>query len=76
MFERAAAKAKLPAIRLHDLRHGWGSHAVANGVDIRTVSARLGHSSASFTMDRYVHAVQEAEERAAQTMAGVLLGQG
>jgi hypothetical protein len=38
--------------------------------------ARLGHASASFTMDRYVHAIQEAEERAAQTVEGVELGQG
>jgi integrase len=64
----------LPRIRLHDLRHGWGSHAVANGIDVRTVSAPLGHSSASFTVDRYVHVIREAEERAAHSMVDVLLG--
>lgn len=74
LFEARIKQTGLPKIRLHDLRHGWASHAVAAGVDIRTVSGRLGHADAGFTMRVYAHQIQEAEERAAQTVADVLLG--
>lgn len=74
LFEARIRRAGLPKIRLHDLRHGWASHAVAAGVDIRTVSGRLGHADAGFTLRVYAHQVREAEERAAQTVADVLLG--
>jgi integrase len=73
-FERLSKQAKLPPIRLHDLRHGWASHAIAEGIGAGTVSARLGHHSAAFTMSTYVHAVEDAEKRAAETMGLVLLG--
>jgi integrase len=76
LFEARARRAGLPKIRLHDLRHGWASHAVAAGVDVRTVSGRLGHADAGFTMRVYAHQIQEAEERAAKTVAELLLGRG
>ena len=72
-FARHSAKAGLRRIRLHDLRHGWGTHAIASGLDAATVSQRLGHGSVSFTMDTYVHALNDAETRAAK-VASVLLG--
>ena len=71
-FERHSAKAGLPRTRLHALRHGWGSHAIAGGVDIRTVSARLDHASASFTLDRHVHEVVGAQAAAALLRLRVL----
>jgi integrase len=74
LFTAQVKRASLPKIRLHDLRHGWASHAVAAGVDIRTVSSRLGHADAGFTMRVYAHQIAEAEERAAQTVVDVLLG--
>lgn len=76
LFEARIRRVGLPKIRLHDLRHGWASHAVAAGVDIRTVSGRLGHADAGFTMRVYAHQIHEAEERAAKTVADVLLGGG
>jgi integrase len=36
-------------MRLHDLRHGWASQAVAAGVDAPTVPIRLGRADAGFT---------------------------
>jgi integrase len=75
-FERLSSKAGLPPIRLHDLRHGWASHAITAGVDASTVSGRLGHHSAAFTMATYVHAIKESEKQAAETMGAVLLGSG
>ena len=44
---------KLPDIRFHDLRHTFATHALANGVDAKTLSGILGHTKASFTVDTY-----------------------
>jgi len=41
--------------RFHDLRHAHASQALQNGVPVKTVQSRLGHSTAAFTLDRYGH---------------------
>ncbi|MDR3270244.1 MAG: site-specific integrase [Peptococcaceae bacterium] len=46
-------KAELPSIRFHDLRHTFSTHALAGGVDAKTLSGILGHTNASFTLDTY-----------------------
>jgi integrase len=43
---------------LHVLRHSHASILLANGVDLATVSARLGHSSVRVTADVYSHALR------------------
>ena len=48
----------LPPIKFHALRHSHASHLLSEGVDILTVSRRLGHAKASFTLDRYTHMLQ------------------
>ena len=40
-------------MRFHDLRHTFGSHLIAAGVDLKTVSTLMGHSSISVTVDIY-----------------------
>jgi integrase len=55
----------LPRTRIHDLRHFHGTALVASGVDARTVADRLGHSSVSFMLQTYAHAVATAQEHAA-----------
>mgnify|MGYP002601832780 CR=1 FL=1 len=37
-------KAGLPSIRFHDLRHTFATHALASGVDAKTLSGILGHT--------------------------------
>lgn len=59
-------KLKLPKIRLHDLRHMHGSFLLLDGVDLATVSARLGHASKAFTMQQYIHALTAGQEKAAE----------
>ncbi len=56
----------LHRIRLHDLRHLHGTLLLAHGVDLATVSARLGHTSKAFTLQTYLHATTVAQRRAAQ----------
>ena len=43
----------LPELRFHDLRHTFATHAIASGVDAKTLSGILGHTNASFTLDTY-----------------------
>ena len=40
---------------LHDCRHCYGSHLVAVGTDLRTVSEMMGHADPSFTLRTYAH---------------------
>ena len=53
-WQRARVRAKLPHIRLHDLRHSAASEMVNAGVDLYTVGAVLGHRDARSTK-RYAH---------------------
>ena len=43
----------------HVLRHTFASRALISGIDIKTLSEILGHSSVKITLDRYVHIRQE-----------------
>lgn len=65
-------KSKLPDIPLHGLRHTSATLLISEQVDIRTVSARLGHSQASTTMNIYAHALKENDKIAAEKLNNVL----
>lgn len=58
---------------LHELRHTQATFLIGSGADIKTVQARLGHSSASLTMDIYAHAIEQNDRKAAEAI-GDLLG--
>ncbi len=73
-FGRRAASAGVPAIRLHDLRHGVASHMIARGVPVKTVAERLGHSQVSFTMSAYQHVLPGQQAEAAQGFADLIDG--
>ena len=68
-FERAAARAALPRIRFHDLRHTHATHLLASGANARLVSERLGHSSVAFTLDTYGHELPDQQADAAAAVA-------
>lgn len=57
MMRRACARAGVPRIRLHDLRHLHASLLLAEGVPVPEVAKRLGHASAQVTMSIYAHAL-------------------
>ena len=57
---------------LHELRHTQATLLIGSGADIKTVQQRLGHSSASLTMDIYAHFIAQNDRVAANTIGGIL----
>lgn len=65
-------KAGVPKTSIHSFRHMNASLLITNDLDIKSISERLGHSSTSFTMDRYGHILQEHRHKSALSMDQLL----
>jgi integrase len=57
---------------VHAFRHLNASLLINSGADVKTVSASLGHSNTTTTLDIYSHTFQAAQARAAEAVADVL----
>ena len=64
----AMAAIGMPAVTLHSLRHTHASMLINAGLDILTISRRLGHSSPTITLKVYGHLIHGGDDRAAQIM--------
>jgi integrase len=64
----ALAAVDMPPVTFHSLRHTHASMLIASGVDILTISRRLGHSSPTITLGVYGHLVHGTDDRAAAVM--------
>ncbi len=53
-------------MRFHDLRHTFATMALENDMDIKTLSAMIGHISTETTMNVYAHATEEMQRAAAR----------
>jgi integrase len=71
-WERATRRLGIGA-SFHSLRHTHASTLLAEGVDVVTVSRRLGHGSAAITLGVYAH-LMKRDDRAALVMQRVLAG--
>lgn len=58
----------LDKIRFHDLRHTHATLLLYQGIDIKTISERLGHSNIGITMNIYTHVVRELDTNAAKAI--------
>lgn len=70
-WRRIRARAGLPDVRIHDLRHTYASNAVSSGMTIQMVGRLLGHSQLQTTM-RYAHLADDPVNRAAEENAARL----
>ncbi len=74
VFNRRAARHGLPRIAFHGLRHSHVAHLIAAGESPHLIAQRLGHHSASFSLDRYGHLLDRAGSQAASAVAALIDG--
>lgn len=53
-------------VRFHDLRHTFATNALEHGMDIKTLSAVIGHVSSATTLNVYAHVTDEMRQSAAE----------
>jgi integrase len=63
-WRRTVTAAKQKAT-FHSLRHTHASHLIAAGLDLLTISRRLGHASPAITLAVYGHLMPQTDEKAA-----------
>jgi integrase len=68
-FGTLAAKAGLPPVTFHGLRHGTATMLLAAGQPPKVISEVLGHSTVSFTMTVYTEVAESLAESAASAIA-------
>ena len=61
IWRPATRAAGLDGLRIHDLRHTAVALWIAAGANPKEVAARAGHTSVSFTLDRYGHLYPESD---------------
>lgn len=54
----------LPRLKFHGLRHTFATQLIASKADVKTVSAMLGHSDITTTLNTYVHPSQDDKRNA------------
>lgn len=64
-FQIILGRANCKKVRFHDLRHTFATMALENGMDIKTLSAMIGHVSAETTLNIYSHITDTMQQQAA-----------
>ncbi len=67
-FHDSLAKAGLPRVKFHSLRHSYASIQLLSGTNPKIVQEALGHSSIQLTLDTYSHLIPTLQKEAAQKM--------
>lgn len=68
-FKRLLREASIRDTNFHTLRHTFATRCVENGMDVKSLSEILGHSTIKITLDRYVHPSMESKQSALNRMA-------
>ncbi len=74
-FRPILEKAKLPRIRLYDLRHTCATLLLAANEHPKVVSERLGHASITLTLDTYSHVLPTMQQAASEKLEQMLFSQ-
>lgn len=72
-FSEFLKKNNFPHIRFHDLRHTFATLLISMNIDVQTVSHKLGHASATTTMNFYVHDLESTDKASAELLEDMLI---
>ena len=72
-FKRVLLECGISDTNFHVLRHTFATRCVECGIDVKTLSELLGHSSVKITLDRYVHPTQEQKKNSINKLANFIL---
>ena len=67
-FDNLLIKLHIKHYGFHSLRHTFATRLLENGVDIKTISELLGHSSPTITLNRYVHTNLQNKRKAMEIL--------
>lgn len=59
-------------LRIHDFRHTHASILLSNGMQVKAVSERLGHSNIQTTLDIYTHVMQKDKDKLIDDFAKII----
>ena len=71
-FRQFLEDKNLPHITFHGLRHTHATLLISQGLDVRTVSNRLGHAQTSTTLNIYAHAFAKMDREASEKLDNLL----
>ena len=58
-YHRVLKQCRLEPVNYHALRHTFATRCIENGVDVKSLSEILGHSTVGITLNTYVHSSME-----------------
>ena len=67
-MQKVLDRAECKRVRFHDLRHTFATIALEHGMDVKTLSATIGHTSSASTPDVYSHTTTEMKINAARSI--------
>ena len=67
-YNKLMNELKMPKLKFHSLRHSFATRCIESRCDYKTVSALLGHSNISTTLNLYVHPNMEQKKRCVEQM--------
>jgi integrase len=73
-FHKILEAADLKGFRVYDLRHTMATLLLAEGINPKIVSERLGHASVVLTLDTYSHILPDMQKDATSKLGEVLFG--
>ena len=75
-FNEGIKKSGVKKIRIHDLRHSHATNLINSGVNIVSVSRRLGHSDINMTLKVYTHLLEKTDLEMLDTISKMKAPQG
>lgn len=75
-FPQFLKKHNLPPLPFHGIRHTAATILIGQGAPVKNISARLGHSNISTTMDIYGHALKSIDKEIADKLDTIFTGNG